>query len=33
MNWHMIISGLIVVVLKIVGMTLFLLYCEYLINL
>ncbi|XP_037691921.1 C-type lectin domain family 5 member A isoform X1 [Choloepus didactylus] len=26
MNWHMIISGLIVVVLKIVGMTLFLLY-------
>ncbi|XP_008056837.1 C-type lectin domain family 5 member A isoform X2 [Carlito syrichta] len=26
MNWHMIISGLIVVVLKVVGMTLFLLY-------
>uniref|UniRef100_A0A8C4LMK1 C-type lectin domain family 5 member A n=1 Tax=Equus asinus asinus TaxID=83772 RepID=A0A8C4LMK1_EQUAS len=26
MNWHMIISGLIVVVLKIVGMTFFLLY-------
>uniref|UniRef100_A0A671FZX8 C-type lectin domain containing 5A n=1 Tax=Rhinolophus ferrumequinum TaxID=59479 RepID=A0A671FZX8_RHIFE len=26
MNWHMIISGLIVVVLKIVGTTLFLLY-------
>ncbi|XP_055277372.1 C-type lectin domain family 5 member A isoform X1 [Moschus berezovskii] len=26
MNWHMIISGFIVVVLKIVGMTLFLLY-------
>ncbi|KAL2777779.1 C-type lectin domain family 5 member A isoform 2 [Daubentonia madagascariensis] len=26
MNWHMIISGLIVVVIKVVGMTLFLLY-------
>ncbi|XP_075413874.1 C-type lectin domain family 5 member A [Tenrec ecaudatus] len=26
MNWHMIISGLIVVVLKVVGMTFFLLY-------
>uniref|UniRef100_A0A8C0WU93 Uncharacterized protein n=1 Tax=Castor canadensis TaxID=51338 RepID=A0A8C0WU93_CASCN len=26
MNWHVIISGLIVVVLKVVGMTLFLLY-------
>ncbi|XP_069318490.1 C-type lectin domain family 5 member A isoform X1 [Eulemur rufifrons] len=26
MNWHMIISGLIVVVFKVVGMTLFLLY-------
>ncbi|XP_012623506.1 C-type lectin domain family 5 member A isoform X2 [Microcebus murinus] len=26
MNWHMIISGFIVVVLKVVGMTLFLLY-------
>lgn len=34
MNWWcMIISGLIVVVLKIVGVTLFLLYCEYLSNL
>lgn len=31
--WYMTISGLIVVVLKIVGMTLFLLYCEYLSNL
>lgn len=33
MNWHMIISVLTIVVLKIVGMTLFLLYCEYLSNL
>lgn len=33
MNWCMIISGLIVVVLKVVGMTLFLLHCEYLSNL
>lgn len=29
MNWHMIISVLIIVVLKTVGVTLFLLYCEY----
>lgn len=33
MNWCLIISGLIIVVLKVVGMTLFLLYCEYLSNL
>ncbi|XP_006861243.1 PREDICTED: C-type lectin domain family 5 member A [Chrysochloris asiatica] len=28
MNWHMIISALIVVVLKVIGMTFFLLHCE-----
>ena len=33
MNWHMAISVLTVVALKIVRMTLFLLYCEYLSNL
>ncbi|PNI99817.1 CLEC5A isoform 5 [Pan troglodytes] len=32
MNWHMIISGLIVVVLKVVGMTLFLLYFPQIFN-
>ncbi|XP_010358131.1 C-type lectin domain family 5 member A [Rhinopithecus roxellana] len=32
MNWHMIISGLIVVVLKVVGMTFFLLYFPQIFN-
>lgn len=30
MNWNMIISGFIIVVIKVAGMTVFLLYCEYL---
>uniref|UniRef100_A0A2K5CSD1 C-type lectin domain family 5 member A n=1 Tax=Aotus nancymaae TaxID=37293 RepID=A0A2K5CSD1_AOTNA len=32
MNWHMIISGLIVVVIKVVGMTFFLLYFPQIFN-
>lgn len=30
MNWNMIISGFIIAVIKVAGMTIFLLYCEYL---